>query len=1471
MSELPFLISEPPLSTSNSNPFQIATPFSYTFINSGPVSPGFEPTAPEYTVPTGGSGGGSGSIQPTTGATYVSRADSNTNVIVTPTNQPYVATMLEGVQYYSSNNDLIGGETFTFTLPVSQYTGSNQAGSGASNYFSTTGSIEFLYGLTVEFETQTSTGGNLYVPAINFTTTYKLGSAVYHTFNGNTRSFDVVLNTPGEGSLSIISNYGLPFGFGPRFLLYELYWSVPSTDPPAGVFPAAYSDLIFYDIDEIVYAFGLFYISTIDANYGNRPDVSFPFWTITPTPGNISQWSSSVNYIVDQIVFVVVRVDDVYDDRGNLITKAGDSLVYYISLQSSNLNHPPATSPDWWAEGTTPPIPEPPTFSNWSSNTNYSKGIYVNYSNFNYVSLLDNLSNKIPSTYIDSWALISNTAPVFSVLSPIKITNYPAGFPNLVIGSLTSPEVLPFVRLNGEFQVDFQSLIGFQSAPLSNKILQIVQSVSGNTIRTTSYTINVTPITITITPEIESPLSNITYKPFEYNFSIPQDLVNVFIRANGFTTSSSLIPFITYDGLLGGSFSSSIGLTTAGVTVLAFDAILNNNTVIASNVSTINTIATNIISEPTIPTGSLNLYKFEPFSYRFTTNPDSSGLKLRFTRSSSELQSFCSLTDEDQTLSFYGLFNVSFSRQLSLVIDLMYETTVVETSTILIAVGQARFFPPLPNQNFQVFQYENVSNTFGSNPVFSTALSITSIVSAPSLPSGLSFGGSGNSFFIQGTPLLQVPQSNYQVIGSNSNNGRIATVTISIKVNPQLVRITPSFSTLSGLIVGVPITPIVLTALQPETIYATELQYIWTGLPDGFNFQDLNESNVTNPFSPTDVLSTITLVGAPSLAFANFMSTSTSNLFQTRLTAIQTDQNGRQVIGTSLFNFSLSETVLINVSNSVLLYQFKPLGTTDVIITAGSFFSSSVISNVIANSLPPGLSIVQYTGPTVYRLTGTPTEVNIDGSYSFTATNFNGNSRSISSIIPVYPDIVSFGGSTPVDGSSISFIVSRPLTNAKEGYYTTPIVFTATSTSQSTPIIYSSTIDFSYYGLLLNPTTGTLTGIPIISLATSLVTIIATDALGTIGTTTIQLTILADVFEWPLYEPKYFQNRAITSFQFKMVSTLSDRSIQSFSSADLPTGLSINAEGVLTGTINDFPEGGTGTFSITATTGYSTLSQPYTYSMIQDQLLIVQINGTDVISRIFSNIAYQVIQYSTDLVVNGIFSIGEILDENVSISVTSGGLVSGDFTNAVVGTNYSAVLTATLGNLTTSTNLNIVFSGLGGLIYIPSELSELTFDQPTQSGFTLFQYVPYSIPIQASGSTDFIYYFTSTIPVGFQFIKDTIGVSSTLSGIPPTLSDQRIVVYAKISSGYAISIDISFKTLTPFFINPLLGAGAYTALLRNDVLGNAAQNARDIRVFPQVNPLAGPLMAPRAPDVVTPPDCLLNLCKKPCPTCHSMM
>ena len=1105
--------------------------------------------------------------------------------------------------------------------------------------------------------------------------------------------------------------------------------------------------------------------------------------------------------------------------------------------------------------------------------TQYRVNDKVTYLGLNYNSLQNINGGNRPDVSPTWWALVEyppELRPSFTIAAPVRTTAYPTGFPTLTTGSLTSASVLPFITGNGSYQINFQSAFGFQSAPLTSQVLQILQSISGLVIGTTTYTFNVSNISIDVSPTFTSPLSLVTYEPFGfYTYSIPDTVVNVNLQYNSNTTSTSLVPYIingeTEYTL---TFGSTTGLPTGGLTTIEIDAVLNGNTIIVSNVKNIITTPTSIVATPSIPTGTLSLFKFEPFSYSFSFNELAEGLSFRTTRSSSELQTFITLSEDLKTATFAGTYGTSFSTTLNLIVDLMFGTTIVDTQTILVTVGTGRFFPPTANQNFQLFQYENISNTFGSNPDFLTVLPITNITSIPSLPSGLSFGGSCNTFFLQGTPALRVNQSNYQIIGSNSSNGKIVTSIISIKVNEQLVRITPSTSTLSNLIVDTAITPITSTAVQPPTIYYSVFNYTWNALPDGLTFQNSLGSNVSQPFSPTDSGLTIILAGTPSLAFATSLSTS-SNLFQTRLTGTRTDQTGKQITGSSLFNFSMSETVLIDVSNSVTLYRSKPLGTTDVLITAGSFFSSATISSVTASSLPPGLSLVLYSGPNIYRLSGTPTEVNLSGSYTFTATNTNGTSRSVTATIPINANFITFGGSTPSSGTVIQFIISRPLTNAKTGYYTTPIIFSATSTANATPIVYTSSINFSDYGLVLNSSTGTLTGIPTTSLATTTVTITATDTLGTIGTTTIQLTILADAFTWSTYTPTYFQNRAITPFQFIAISTLSERPIQSYSSTTLPTGLVINASGLLTGTPTTSTSG---SFTIIASTGYSITNQTYAYSMIADELMIIQTNGSDSISQIFSGIEYRAIQYSSDTFVNATFSIGSLSPATSStIDVTSGGLVSGDFTTANLNTTYSATLTAVFGTVTATTPIYILFTSSGGSIRIPTELSTLTFSQPTQTTFTLFEYVPYSIAIQAIGSASFIYYFTSAIPLGFQFLKDSSGLTATLSGISPTIANQGIIIYAKTAAGYAVSLSLTLRTITPFFINPQMGAAAYTAILRNDVEANAAQNARDSRTFPEVNPLAGPLMAPRAPDVVTPDNCLLNLCKKPCPTCRTMM
>lgn len=1436
----------------------------------------------------------------------------------------------------------------------------------------------------------------------------------------------------------------------------------------------------------------------------------------------------------------------------------------------------------------------------------------------------------------------------------VKAPNYydfaRSTYPYLSVSSLTSTEFLPYLAGSGTTQVTLASATGFQGIPSSNLRLWIDQTYNGSNIGSNvTSNIVVSPISITVTPTLTSPLSLITYQPFAYSYSIPANLVGVVLQPNSNTQkmSSSLLPYIAADGT---SFSSTVGLTTAGITNIEIDAVLNGSTILASNVAVINTTATGVTATPAIPTGSLNLYKYEPFSYVFTTNPLSSGITLRFTASSSELQAFCSVSADGQTVTFAGTSSVSYASTLTLRIDTMYGTTVAGGTTILIAINSGRFFPPSLNQNYQLYQYENVSNTFGgSNPVFTSATEIDSILTSPSLPTGLLFSNvSSNTYWLTGVPALQVAQTNYQVIGSNSSNGRIVTTTISIKVNQQLVRVSPSSVTLAGITVGTSITPATFTSIQPQT-FGSSFSYTWSSLPDGFSFQYLNGSNFPYGGTPTDPALSIVLVGTPTLAFAKSMKT--VNAYQTRLYGSQGNTTGSAVI-----NFSFGETVLIDVSNAITLYQKKMLGTNDVVITAGSYFSSTQLSNVTATSLPPGLApLVQTITPSNYSLTGTPTVVNLAGSYTFTATNFNGISRSVTASLPVYPDIVTFGGGTPSDGSVITFIVSRPLTNPKDGYYTTPIQFSATSAASSNPLVYSSSIALSTYGLSLNSSTGTVTGIPNASLPQTTVTIYATDEFQAVGSTTIQLTIAPDVFTWPVYTPTYFQNRTITPYQFVMVSTLSDRPIQTYSSPNLPDGLILNPSGLLSGA----PTGSSGTFTITASTGYSVLSQPYTYTVISDLLLTIEVGGsTNVTSKIFSNVLYQTIQYSTSTFVNPTYTVTDLQPPQAAplpvITISPSGVMSADFTNGLVasytgkinstygtasgstpvvftfnkltvpilaaaysavfvpegdvaggpigyvttarsyvfpgpvsqswnnkisvtcnasmgpyvvsspdisriGSNYVACGTddpgltgvytgvynstvedivwstdfiessgiasypgiandglsnwviaslpypsiasnttgiwtrtgfnpgtwtlatrittttpvlgymspnfilgnsgltdtydcnanrvqyanksdlttwttasvlpgfsnilrfttsnttvvaigsgapvgvfplaystdsgATWSNSTTtlanlkgsnvilrdlvyanntwvmcgvdsnltsflaySSNLSnwsiysnvtpynwtaVAFNGnawsvagssngptedgyvsvsklltldasawptqsysidtgtlfsnidpgyeikfnttrllanvyqsttpVTGTVYVPNN-SDLVFVAPATSAFTFFQYVPYSIPVQAVGSSSFIYYFTASVPIGFSFTPDPMGVTASVDGISPSNgTTQTVTVYAKTLSGNPTYTTFSINTIIPFFINPQTGAGAYTALLRNEVEANAAQNARDNRTFPQVDPLAGPFMAPRAPDVTTPDDCQLQLCKKPCPTCRSML
>ena len=1376
---------------------------------------------------------------------------------------------------------------------------------------------------------------------------------------------------------------------------------------------------------------------------------------------------------------------------------------------------------------------------------------------------------------------------VFTISTPIVpgvSTTYQSIFSTPV--SVPTNYFSPYQTFANNYTLVVASTSGPRSIPSPNPVSLTLTTtkIDGVTVLSTqTFLFTVGIPYVSVTPS----LTGIIYpnQPFSFTF-YTASTVNVPLSA---TPGSDLVSLYGTSGT--SLLFSSEGYATAGSYNLSVDTYVDLtkvNTTIFPFV---------ILPTPTISTTGLSttLYKYEPFSMTFTLQSPTT-LTLQYNSSSSTLQPLFTRVSST-SLVFSGTFQTASTTPYSLIVKAIDSGgTVYDSISLSLTVNGGRFFPPAPGQNYQLYQYENISNTLGSNPVFYSALSIDNIFSIPSLPIGTSFSNvNSNTYCLRGTPTIATSQSNFQIFGSNSTNGKIISTTVSMRVNGQIVRLAPTSALASGLVVGRAITPISFTSVLPTTIYAFSFQYGWDPLPDGLVFKDINSNVVGQGFSPTDSNLTITLSGTPTSAGAALLASSPT--YQVRLMGLRTDQTGTQIRGYSVISFSFSETLILTSTVSSSLYESLPLTSTDVTVTPATYFYSGTyptISSLVASSLPAGLSL-QHVGSNYY-LTGTPSTPGT-ASYTITAVNTNGTQGSIQITIPINADTPTFLSPTPTDGTSVTLIVSRPMSLE----FSDGIVFSATSplTSTAHPIVYSSSFDFAAYGLTVNRsgTTFKVSGTPTVSAGSQVVTITATDYIGKTATTTIYFTINQDSFTWPSYTPIYYQNRLITPYQIN-VSTTSERSIQMFSSLDAPDGVFVSPGGLISGTPTI---GNSGVFSVTATTGYTTASHLYSFTIIPDNFLTVQVNDSDPFTTIFSNIYFKSILYSSDTVITPTYTVSlyPIQSPTATVSLSPSGNLSGNFStvspysvyladvNAVygsfdittpsqlcftfsnvasplliaayiengtglskvrntssyvfrsvtdgtklsnaqswidsgvdastdtyygnggsdisaIGSNFVAssttvlysgtynyitnnftwpssliynvglqitcvgndginkwisfspsypgyfnVYTKTTGGswssgsatvnasttaptciqymssyfvgangtysmraqspftswnatnlgfnvtkiiavdttliavgrgISTSTNAggawvrqnfttpSIIYSGtikdiayaggtwvicgidstltnsfiaygpsltewtlytppvtdtwsalnfngnawtftgsssllyldagpwptqttvvtsssgivnklISGLfsngpavpktVFIPRN-SVLSYTSPTQTNFVLYQYVPYSFTFGAVPTTNFIYYYSDNIPIGFQFLLDSAGTIATLTGISPIAGTQSVTVYAKTATSTALRFTIGLQTVLPFFVNPQSGASAYTAILRNEVEANAAQNARDNKTYPQVDALAGPFMGPRAPDVITAPNCLLKLCKKPCPTCKSM-
>ena len=789
--------------------------------------------------------------------------------------------------------------------------------------------------------------------------------------------------------------------------------------------------------------------------------------------------------------------------------------------------------------------------------------------------------------------------------------------------------------------------------------------VDGTVLSTYNWVSDFTYPPITVTPSLGTINA---YQPFSYTFYAGPDLQLV---VNG---SSDLLTFFTTSNTTV-TLSSLTGITTPNAYNFSIEMYLSNTLL------NITPYSLTVVTAPPISVTGLQtfLYKYEPFEMEFAlTEPTS--LALQYSNSSAALQAFFARPTASSLL-MSGTFQSSSTTPYTLIVQAVdvNGNNVGQPVSNSLTVGAGRFYPPVSNQNYQFYQYENISNSLGYSPLFSTVLPIDRVFTVPSLPLGLSFSNQdSNTWYLIGTPSLATSQSNYTVFGSNSSNGKIVSTVVSMKVNGQIVRVSPSAATMD-LTLGTAVTPITFTSTAPATIYAFTFRYTWDTLPDGLVFKDINSNVVSSGISLISPL-TLVLSGTPTVAAANLFVANPT--YTVRLTGTRSDQTGTQVSGSSLISFAFSETVLISSSVSSSMYESLPLLTTDVVLTPNTYFytgAKPTVSSFTASSLPAGLSLVNNAN-VYWTMSGTPAGPS-SNSYTFTATNTNGIQQILTIPITINPDVPAFITPTPVSGTPYTLIVSRPMSLD----YPTGIIFSATS--PLLPITYTSSLNFSTYGLtVVSGTTYQISGTPTSNLAGQTVTITATDRIGKTATTTIYFTVNQDTFTWPTYAPTYFQNRLITPYQL-VVSTASGRAVQSFSSLDLPDNLVLSSTGLLSGmpTIAS-----SGSFHVLASTGYGsppTATKEYNFTIIPDNILTLQLNSVDAIGTIFSNVFFKSIKYSTDTEINPTYTLTSYPKQNPApvFSMASDGNFSGDFTGVTPYSTYLIDVTATAGSIVTTT------------------------------------------------------------------------------------------------------------------------------------------------------------------------------------------
>ena len=700
-------------------------------------------------------------------------------------------------------------------------------------------------------------------------------------------------------------------------------------------------------------------------------------------------------------------------------------------------------------------------------------------------------------------------------------------------------------------------------------------------------------------------------------------------------------------------------------------------------------------SQPTVlslTNQTVTVYRYEPFWFRvYAPQPEQPGVGFYFTQfaqpTSTGLASatytigsvfnsgtgqFTSILD----VYSFGLNIAPGTETFTVVYIVDIATNTTQTYTYTVSVQAGRFFPPVSNSSYTFYKNEPIQpNTI----VFTSPFEVSTPTSAPTLPPGISFTAVNptfpSSYYLSGTPLAQLPSSNYQIIGTGtgSNAGRVVTTRINVGVGDERVGlfVTGGSTIVNNMSVGSAITTRTITANYPFQA-SSNLLYTWTALPNGINFTDASGNVQSSGFIPADLSGTLLLSGTPTLAAAkslasNGLSNLTTTLTGTRITSPNITSN-------IAFTFSFQETVLFDDVTVPTLYIGVPLTATGISFRARTFFpSGALITSMTAPSLPAGLSLNFVSGDQRGYLVGTPSSA-VSGSYSIVATNSNAVSRTLSVPINVVDDTVTFDYAvTPAIDTCYNFILSRPVTTAKTGYYPGSIRFRATAASGANVTMSASGLTGTGMSLSnVGSNTFQLVGFPEIVESLKTLTVTANSAsTPSSNTTTIKYETLNEAFAWSsvaVSNLTLIQNKEITPIQV-VASTLSERPVIGYSRASGPNGIGVSSFGVISGAITDFSiqDPSSGVIVVSATTGYASGSNSYNYTYRSDGTVIAGAAAVQMGMGDFSNVIFRVIRYSGTPAsfVSGPVSIlrpYQNVEAPNNLSITSSGTLSANLT-----------------------------------------------------------------------------------------------------------------------------------------------------------------------------------------------------------------